>query len=43
MVYVLTFFGFMTVLGAIIAVIEARKAPLVSDKEPFLHDDYVGN
>lgn len=37
MIYILL--GFL-VLSAILFIVEAKNAPLIDDKEPFLHDDY---
>ena len=37
MFYALIFFF---VLGAILFYTEVKNAPLIDDKEPFLHDDY---
>jgi len=37
MMYILL--GFFA-LGAMLLIVEAKNAPLIDDKEPFLHDDY---
>ena len=40
MIYVLVVLGCLTVIGAIVFFVEAKKAPIIDDGEPFLHDDY---
>jgi hypothetical protein len=37
MIYILL--GFLA-LSAILFIVEVKNAPLIDDKEPFLHDDY---